>query len=79
MKLLAFNQGFYNLFLALVLLFGLVLSTDSTQTLLSTGLMMGSAFCMTGAGIILIISKPSAWYIGLTQAIPPLIVMFNLL
>ena len=61
-KLFAFNQGFYNLFLALVLLFGLVLSTDSAQALLGTGLMMGSAFCMTGAGIVLMISKPNAWY-----------------
>ena len=78
-KLIAFNQGFYNLFLALVLLAGLYLIHDATQIILGTGLAIGAAFCMTGAGMILIISKPDAWYAGLIQAIPPLIVILTLL
>ena len=77
-KLMAFNQGFYNLFLALVLLVGLVLARTPDKAMLGTGLALGATFCMTGAGAILIISKPSAWFAGLIQAISPLIVMVNL-
>jgi putative membrane protein len=77
-KLMAFNQGFYNLFLALVLLVGLVLARTPDKAMLGTGLAIGAAFCMTGAGAVLIISKPSAWYAGLIQSVPPLIVMVSL-
>jgi putative membrane protein len=77
-KLMAFNQGFYNLFLALVLLVGLILAQTPEKAMIGIGLALGAAFCMTGAGAILIISKPSAWFAGLIQSISPLIVMVNL-
>ncbi len=77
-KLMAFNQGFYNLFLALVLMAGLLLTRNADKAMLGTGLAMGAAFCMAGAGAVLIISKPSAWYAGLIQGIPPLIVLVSL-
>ena len=77
-KLIAFNQGFYNLFLAFVLLVGLFLTTHPDQNMLGTGLVIGATSCMIGAGIILIISKPDAWYAGLTQSIPPMITMISL-
>ena len=77
-KLMAFNQGFYNIFLALVLLVGLILARTPDKVMIGTGLAMGAAFCMMGAGAVLIISKPSAWYAGLIQGIPPLIVLITL-
>lgn len=75
MKLLAFNQGFYNLFLALVMILGLVLIRSTHAGQIGAGLLIASSFCMMGAGAVLIASKPLAWPAGLIQAVPPLIVL----
>ncbi|MCO4794111.1 MAG: DUF1304 domain-containing protein [Bacteriovoracaceae bacterium] len=74
-KLMAFNQGFYNLFLALIMIAGLFLHNHSGKAMLGSGMLIASAFCMMGAGAVLIASKPSAWYAGVFQAVPPMLVL----
>ena len=60
---LAFNQGFYNLFLALLIILGLVLQSP---TLAAAG-----ALVMVGAGAVLILSDATKLRAGLIQAGPP--------
>lgn len=74
-KLMAFNQGFYNLFLALGMALGLALYGTSHYTLIGSGIIIGSGVCMTGAGVILLLSEPKAWHTALVQGIPPLIML----
>jgi putative membrane protein len=74
-KLMAFNQGFYNLFLALGMTLGLTLYINPHYTLIGSGIMIGPGVCMTGAGVILLLSEPKAWHTALVQGIPPLIIL----
>ena len=67
---MAFNQGFYNLFLALGALVGLaILGVSST---VATTLMLFAALCMVGAGVVLFFSVPASRGAALVQALPPL-------
>jgi putative membrane protein len=70
MRLLAFNQGFYNLFLAVVAMVGVVLIASG---LLAAGyaLVLAGAGSMIGAGLVLIGSSPRLLRAALVQALPP--------
>ena len=71
-KELAFNQGFYNLFLAIVTAVGLVLGAfeyyDAAQALIFAG--TGS---MLAAALVLLVSSPDKARAAITQGILPLI------
>jgi putative membrane protein len=70
MRLLAFNQGFYNLFLAVVALVGVVLIASGA---LAAGyaLAVAGAGSMIGAGVVLVASSPDLLRAALVQAVPP--------
>ncbi len=69
-RLLAFNQGFYNLFLALAIIVGTVLVASDHRAVGAT-LVIAGASMMVGAGIVLIASDRSKARAGLLQAVPP--------
>ena len=81
----AYNQGFYNLFLALINLCAFVLinilgyADETSNVDFYKGLMFASSLVMTGAGIILILSTLGnniLFKVGLFQAVPPAIVCY---
>lgn len=75
---MAFNQGFYNLFLALGALVGLALIGVAPTVAIT--LMMFAALCMVGAGVVLFFSIPASRRAALIQAGPPFFgVLFLLL
>ena len=63
-KLLAFNQGFYNLFLAVAIFVGIFLEN---QTLIVYGLLS-----IIAAGVVLVVSKRKLWRAALIQMVPAL-------
>lgn len=78
-KPLAFNQGFYNLFLAIAILLGVHLySAEMTR---STGavLIIYGLFSVFAAGAVLLISKPKLWRGALLQMLPALIAIIPFL
>lgn len=68
---MAFNQGFYNLFLALGILVGSLVATVN-QTIGFT-LAFFAASSMVGAGVVLFSSAKRSHKAALMQAVPPLI------
>lgn len=75
---MAFNQGFYNLFLALGALVGLALLGINSTIALT--LMMFSALSMVGAGTVLFFSVKTSRRAAIIQAGPPLFgILFVLL
>jgi putative membrane protein len=75
---MAFNQGFYNLFLALGAGVGLAL-LGFNLTIAFT-LMLFAALCMVGAGTVLFFSVRTSRHAAMLQAWPPLIgVLFVML
>lgn len=78
-KPLAFNQGFYNLFLALAIFLGLHLhSAEMTRTAGST-LIIYALASIFAAGLVLLISKPKLWRGALLQMIPALVAVIPFL
>jgi len=69
-KELAFNQGFYNLFLALVTIVGIVLVAVD-QTAVGAALLYAGAGSMVAAGLVLWISSPSKAKAALVQLTAP--------
>ncbi len=69
MALLAFNQGFYNLFLALGVAIGLTLAPRRREA--GEAIALFSCACMFGAGVVLVASAPQAVGGALVQAGPP--------
>jgi len=67
---MAFNQGFYNLFLAVGALAGIGLL--GTSVTIAVTLMMFTALCMVGAGVVLFFSVPASRSAALVQGVPPL-------
>jgi putative membrane protein len=71
-KLLAFNQGFYNLFLAIITVVGIVIGgfgyDDAACALIFAG--TGS---MLAAAVVLLVSSPDKARAAITQGILPLI------
>ncbi|MGO4445740.1 DUF1304 domain-containing protein [Mycobacterium sp. 2YAF39] len=71
-KELAFNQGFYNLFLAVVTLVGIVIAGLAN---LGTGLALifAGTGSMLAAALVLLVSSPDKARAAITQGILPLI------
>jgi putative membrane protein len=67
---MAFNQGFYNLFLAVGALVGIALL--GTSVTIAVTLMIFTALCMVGAGVVLFFSVPASRVAALVQGMPPL-------
>ncbi len=66
----AFNQGFYNLFLAIGVAVGTVLIVAG-QTVVGASVVVTCALIMAGAGMALIASDHRRMRAGLLQAVPP--------
>jgi putative membrane protein len=77
-KSLAFNQGFYNLFLAVVTAIGIVLFAGGT-TAVGAALVFTGAGSMVLAGIVLLLSSPDKRRAALIQLVPPLVAVVALL
>jgi putative membrane protein len=71
-KLLAFNQGFYNLFLALVTGVGVGLMT-SGGTAAGAALVFAGAGSMLAAAIVLVVSAPDKLRAAIAQGTLPLV------
>jgi putative membrane protein len=67
LRLAMFNQGFYNLFLAVGLIYGVVVDSTAVVGTISS--------IMVGAGVVLVASKRSAAVGAVVQAVPPLLVL----
>lgn len=76
-KPLAFNQGFYNLFLALIVLMGLVAFAASTPVVGAT-LVFAGAGSMVAAGLVLLLSNQDLARAALAQLVPPLLAVILL-
>jgi putative membrane protein len=66
----AFNQGFYNLFLALGALGGLIAGGDEGHAIA-----LFSCACMAAAGIVLIASDRRMAQAAASQAVPPILAL----
>lgn len=73
-RLFAFNQGFYNLFLALGAIFGSIMVINNSSPTAVT-LMVFSCACMFGAACVLFFSAKKLLRPALIQGIPPLIAL----
>ena len=67
---LALNQGFYNLFLAVVALVGVAAELAGAHVVGPT-LMIVAAASMTGAGVVLLLTYPALRRAALVQLLPP--------
>lgn len=73
-RLFAFNQGFYNLFLAAGVIIGLVLLHAGGNATVATTLVLFGCACMVSAGIVLRVSGGSRLLRAATiQAVFPLL------
>lgn len=72
----AFNQGFYNLFLAISMMAGLALKLNDSP--LGNGMVLTSAFVMVGAGVVLAFSDRELARVGALQGLPPAIIIYLL-
>ncbi len=68
---MAFNQGFYNLFLALGALVGVWLARTSGDGAVGQGVALFACACMLGAGVVLVLSDRRFLPAALIQAAPP--------
>ncbi len=71
-KLLAFNQGFYNLFLAIVTGIGIVAVATGNKVVGAT-LIFAGVGSMASAAVVLLISAPDKARSALTQGLFPVI------
>ena len=71
---MAFNQGFYNLFLALGIVGGLVL-VGSGSADAGRAIVLFACACMVGAGLVLISTNRRFIRSAAIQAVPPLVAM----
>lgn len=69
---MALNQGFYNLFLGLGIVAGLVLVATGAETA-GTAIVMFDCSCMVLAGIVLLATDHRFLSAAAMQAVPPLI------
>jgi putative membrane protein len=69
-KQLAYNQGFYNLFLALGIVVGLVLVTNGSVEA-GRAVVVFACACMVLAGVVLITTSRAMLRAALLQAVPP--------
>ena len=68
---MAFNQGFYNLFLALGATIGV--TTLGLNSTIAFTLMIFASSCMIGAGLVLFFSVKTSRKAAIIQAGPPLL------
>jgi putative membrane protein len=73
MKPLAFNQGFYNLFLAIGVVVGLVLIFASGVQQAGFGVTLFALLCMVLAAVVLLCSNPKLARAAAIQGLAPLI------
>lgn len=71
-KLMAFNQGFYNLFLAIGVFIGLYLISQK-EIMLAGAMVSFSGASMVGAGLVLFFSAPHLRRAAWIQMGPPLL------
>ncbi|SMH40457.1 putative membrane protein [Rathayibacter oskolensis] len=76
-KQLAFNQGFYNLFLAIVTIVGVV-ALASGGTAVGAALVFTGTGSMVAAGLVLLLSSPAKRRAALTQMTPGLLAVLAL-
>jgi putative membrane protein len=69
---MAFNQGFYNLFLAIGIVGGLAL-VASARVDAGRAVVVFACACMVGAGVVLLITNRRFLAAASIQAVPPLI------
>lgn len=72
-KLMAFNQGFYNLFLALGVFVGI--GFLARQKTVGMTLIIFGCLCMLGAALVLLFSAPHMMRGVLIQGVPPFIAL----
>lgn len=77
-KLLAFNQGFYNLFLAVVILAGVVMLLSGHRGE-GAALIFAGAGSMAAAAVVLVASSPDKLRAALVQGVFPAIAIVLLL
>lgn len=76
-KYLAFNQGFYNLFLAIVTVVGIgFVAADETS--IGAALLFAGAGSMVLAGLVLLVSSPSKARAALVQLSVPAVALVTL-
>ena len=71
-KVLAFNQGFYNLFLAVVTAVGVILMIAG-QRPAGAALLLAGAGSMAAAALVLVLSARDKWSAALKQGVLPLL------
>lgn len=76
-KAMAFNQGFYNLFLAVAALLGIVLVAAGITVVGATLVFVGTG-SMVAAGLVLLLSNRRMLRPAAIQAVPPLIALILL-
>jgi putative membrane protein len=76
-KPLAFNQGFYNLFLAIVVVTGIV-AFAANMPVVGATLVFAGAGSMIGAGLVLLLSNRDLARAALAQLGPPLLAVILL-
>lgn len=72
MRPMALNQGFYNLFLAIVTAVGIVLAATGS-TAVGAALVFAGAGSMAAAALVLVVSDPSKRGAALKQGLVPLL------
>lgn len=72
MKPFAFNQGFYNLFLSIAIIIGLILIYSQAKPQ-GAYLVDYAMLSILGAGIVLITSNSQLWIPATLQGLPPII------
>lgn len=72
MRPMALNQGFYNLFLAIVTAVGIVLAATGS-TAVGAALVFAGAGSMVAASLVLVVSDPSKRGAALKQGVVPLL------
>ena len=71
-KELAFNQGFYNLFLAVVAAVGIVVAVSGHRSV-GVALVLASVGSMLAAAVVLLASSPDKARAAVTQGVFPLV------
>jgi putative membrane protein len=71
-KLLAFNQGFYNLFLAIVTVVGLIAVATGARAV-GSALVFAGAGSMAAAAVVLLLSSPDKARAAFTQGTFPVL------
>ena len=71
-KELAFNQGFYNLFLAVIAAVGIVMTVSGNRSV-GAALVLASVGSMLAAAVVLLASSPDKARAAVTQGVFPLV------